>query len=329
MKKNIFVFSSGELKREGNTLCFMGEKTKKYIPVSSVASIFVFGEITFNKRFLEFLSSNEIILHFFNYYGFYVGSFYPRTHYNSGYMTLKQSEHYLDSNKRVLLAKKFVLGGLENMIKALKYYDNRGIYLSDSIDTINKNLSKVSSINSIEELMAIEGISREEYYNAFNKIIKNDAFTYEKRERRPPTTPLNTLISFGNSLLYVTILGEIYKTHLDPRIGYLHTTNYRKFTLNLDVSEVFKPIIVDRIIFTIVNKQMIDLSCFTEELGGLYLNEKGRTIFVQEYDKRLTQVISFKKGKRCSYQRLIRLELYKIEKHLMGEKEYEPFISQW
>jgi CRISPR-associated protein Cas1 len=307
----------------------MGEKTKKYIPVSSVASIFVFGEITFNKRFLEFLSSNEIILHFFNYYGFYVGSFYPRTHYNSGYMTLKQSEHYLDSNKRVLLAKKFVLGGLENMIKALKYYDNRGIDLSDSIDTINKNLSKVSSINSIEELMAIEGISREEYYNAFNKIIKNDAFTYEKRERRPPTTPLNTLISFGNSLLYVTILGEIYKTHLDPRIGYLHTTNYRKFTLNLDVSEVFKPIIVDRIIFTIVNKQMIDLSCFTEELGGLYLNEKGRTIFVQEYDKRLTQVISFKKGKRCSYQRLIRLELYKIEKHLMGEKEYEPFISQW
>jgi len=329
MKKNIFVFSSGELKREGNTLCFMGEKTKKYIPVSSVASIFVFGEITFNKRFLEFLSSNEIILHFFNYYGFYVGSFYPRTHYNSGYMTLKQSEHYLDSNKRVLLAKKFVLGGLENMIKALKYYDNRGIDLSDSIDTINKNLSKVSSINSVEELMAIEGISREEYYNAFNKIIKNDAFTYEKRERRPPTTPLNTLISFGNSLLYVTILGEIYKTHLDPRIGYLHTTNYRKFTLNLDVSEVFKPIIVDRIIFTIVNKQMIDLSCFTEELGGLYLNEKGRTIFVQEYDKRLTQVISFKKGKRCSYQRLIRLELYKIEKHLMGEKEYEPFISQW
>jgi len=329
MKKNIFVFSSGELKREGNTLCFMGEKTKKYIPVSSVASIFVFGEITFNKRFLEFLSSNEITLHFFNYYGFYVGSFYPRTHYNSGYMTLKQSEHYLDSNKRVLLAKKFVLGGLENMIKALKYYDNRGIYLSDSIDTINKNLSKVSSINSIEELMAIEGISREEYYNAFNKIIKNNAFTYEKRERRPPTTPLNTLISFGNSLLYVTILGEIYKTHLDPRIGYLHTTNYRKFTLNLDVSEVFKPIIVDRIIFTIVNKQMIDLSCFTEELGGLYLNEKGRTIFVQEYDKRLTQVISFKKGKRCSYQRLIRLELYKIEKHLMGEKEYEPFISQW
>jgi CRISPR-associated protein Cas1 len=307
----------------------MGEKTKKYIPVSSVASIFVFGEITFNKRFLEFLSSNEIILHFFNYYGFYVGSFYPRTHYNSGYMTLKQSEHYLDSNKRVLLAKKFVLGGLENMIKALKYYDNRGIDLSDSIDTINKNLSKVSSINSVEELMAIEGISREEYYNAFNKIIKNDAFTYEKRERRPPTTPLNTLISFGNSLLYVTILGEIYKTHLDPRIGYLHTTNYRKFTLNLDVSEVFKPIIVDRIIFTIVNKQMIDLSCFTEELGGLYLNEKGRTIFVQEYDKRLTQVISFKKGKRCSYQRLIRLELYKIEKHLMGEKEYEPFISQW
>jgi CRISPR-associated protein Cas1 len=244
-------------------------------------------------------------------------------------MTLKQSEYYLDTGKRIVLAKKFVLGGLENMIKTLSYYERRGIDLSSSIDAINKNLSKISSINSIDELMAIEGASREEYYNVFNKIVKNDIFVYEKRERRPPTTPLNTLISFGNSLLYVTILGEIYKTHLDPRIGFLHATNYRKFSLNLDVSEVFKPIIVDRIIFTLVNKQMIDLSCFVEELEGLYLNEKGRKTFVQEYDKRLAQVISFRKGKRCSYQRLIRLELYKIEKHLMGEKEYEPFVSQW
>jgi CRISPR-associated protein Cas1 len=66
-----------------------------------------------------------------------------------------------------------------------------------------------------------------------------------------------------------------------------------------------------------------------KELEGLYLNEKGRKIFVQEYDKKLGQVVSFRKRMRCSYQRLIRLELYKIEKHLIGEQEYEPFVAMW
>lgn len=329
MKKNIFIFSSGELKREENTLCFISEKIKKFIPVSNISSILIFNEVSFNKKLLEFLSSNEILLHFFNFYGYYVGSFYPRTHYNSGYMILKQCEHYLDTNKRIHLAKKFVKGGLMNMSKVLKYYQNRGIDLSDSINFLDKSFSKTLEIKTIEEIMAIEGAARKNYYLSFNKILRRSEFLFEKRERMPPKSYLNTLISFGNSLLYVTILGEIYKTHLDPRIGFLHTTNYRRFSLNLDVAEIFKPIIVDRIIFTIVNKSMIDNSCFMSELEGLYLNEKGRKIFVEEYDKRLNQNISFKKRKRSSYQRLIRLELYKVEKHLIGEQEYEPFIASW
>jgi len=329
LRKNLYIFSSGELKREGNTLCFIGSKVKKFIPVSNVSAVFIFGEVSFNKRFLEFLSSNEITLHLYNYYGYYVGSFYPRTHYNAGFLTLKQSEHYLDNNRRVKLAKKFVEGGLKNIIRNLKYYENRGADLVSSISFLESSESKLQDAKSIEELMAIEGAAREEYYNAFNKILKNQDFFYEKRERKPPKSYLNTLISFGNSLLYVTILGEIYKTHLDPRIGFLHTTNYRKFSLNLDIAEVFKPIIIDRSIFTLVNKNMIDSSYFMKELKGIYLNEKGRRIFIEEYDKKLGQVISYKKGLRCSYQRLIRLELYKIEKHLIGEQEYEPFVAQW
>jgi CRISPR-associated protein Cas1 len=327
MKKNIFIFSSGELKRKENTLCFISRKVKKYVPVSNVSALYIFGEVSFNKKLLEFLSSNEITLHLFNYYGYYVGSFYPRTHYNAGYMTLKQCEHYLDKNKRFNLARKFVDGALLNMIRNLTYYKNRGLELSEHIEKLVGCLNSLSEAQSIEELMSVEGRAKEEYYCSFNEILKNDYFKYVGRERRPPRTPLNTLLSFGNSLLYIAVLGDIYKTHLDPRIGFLHASNFRKFSLNLDVAEVFKPIIVDRIIFTLINKRMIDESSF-EEVGGVYLNEKGRRIFVKEFDQKMSQVISLQR-KRFSYQRLIRLELYKIEKHLMDEKEYRPFISQW
>jgi CRISPR-associated protein Cas1 len=131
-------------------------------------------------------------------------------------------------------------------------------------------------------------------------------------------------------LLYTTVLSEIYKTHLDPRIGFLHTTNFRRFTLNLDVAEIFKPIIVDRIIFQILNKGMIKLNDFNAELGGLYLKEGGRKVFIEKFEERLATTIKHRNiGKDVSYRRLVRIELYKIEKYLMGEEVYEPFVSEW
>jgi len=179
-------------------------------------------------------------------------------------------------------------------------------------------------------LMAIEGNIRDRYYAAFNEIIKDDDFSFDKRTRRPPRTKLNALISFGNSLLYVAVLSEIYKTHLDPRIGFLHTTNFRRFTLNLDVAEIFKPIIVDRAIFAMLNKQMLRENHFMKELEKVYLNEKGREIFVREFEDKLKATIKHERLKRnVSYRRLIRMELYKLEKHLMGESEYKPFVARW
>jgi CRISPR-associated protein Cas1 len=328
MKKDIYIFSSGTLQREADTLCFAGDGGKKFIPVANVSSVFVFGELTLNKRLLEFLTSNEISLHFFNYYGFYIGSFYPRTHYNSGFMTLKQSEYYLDNEKRITLARKFVEGALNNMLRNLEYYENRKGGLSEAIGVLKSCIDKVPGARSIEELMAIEGEGRKEYYQSFNLIIEDPMFSFQVREKRPPKHHLNTLISFGNSLLYVTVLAEIYKTHLDPRIGFLHSTNFRKFSLNLDVAEIFKPIIVDRVIFTLVNKKMIDPKHFVGEMNGIYLNDKGRAEFIREYDRKLSQTVSIQ-NRKFSYRRLIRVELYKIEKHLIGEKEYVPFLARW
>lgn len=329
MKKNIFIFSSGELKRKENTLCMVNiEGEKKFIPISSVSSIYVFGEVSFNKKFLEFLSSSEVTLHLFNYYGYYVGSFYPRAHHNSGYMTLKQCEHYLDPVKRLVIARRFVEGAIMNMVKNLEYYGRRGPDVLSYLDEVKTCLLQLESTESVEELMAIEGMARKSYYQSFNEIAKDDYFRFEKREKHPPKSPLDALLSFGNSMLYTTALAEIYKTHLDPRIGFLHTPNFRRFSLNLDVSEIFKPVIVDRVIFTLVNKKMLDASCFDEELEGIYLKEKGRKIFVQKYEEKLNQTITLER-RSVSYQRLIRLELYKLEKHLIGEKEYQPFISRW
>ncbi|OQX85652.1 MAG: subtype I-B CRISPR-associated endonuclease Cas1 [Candidatus Omnitrophica bacterium 4484_70.2] len=331
MKRTIFVFSSGELHRKQNTIYFENSANKKrYLPVENIQEIFIFGEVTINKKLLEYLSQKEIILHFYNYFGYYVGSFYPRFHYNSGFMILKQAQIYLNEEKRVNLAKKFVEGAILNILKVITYYKNRGKELEEEIKNIENLLEKGGECKNTYELMAIEGNVREYYYNCFDKIIDNEEFCFKKRSRRPPQNRLNALISFGNSLLYPTILAEIYKTHLDPRIGFLHATNFRKFSLNLDVAEIFKPIIVDRIIFTLLNKKMLSTKDFSQDLGGVYLKEKGQKLFVEEFDKRLRTTISDRGlGRNISYRSLIRRELYKIEKDLMGDKEYKPFVARW
>lgn len=155
-------------------------------------------------------------------------------------------------------------------------------------------------------------------------------FVFEKRTKRPPKNQINTLISFGNSILYTTVLSEIYNTHLDPRIGFLHTSNNRRFTLNLDIAEIFKPIIVDRTIFKLVSKNMISSKHFDKKVGGILIKDEGKKIFIQDLEEKLKTTINYKRlGRQVSYRSLIRLELYKLEKHLIGEELYEPFVSQW
>ncbi len=331
MKKSIYIFSNGRLKRKDNTLFFENEEgVKKFIPIENTNEIFAFGEIDFNTKVLNFLSQKEIIVHYFNYYDYYSGSFYPREHYNSGFMILKQADYYMNNEKRVFIAKKFIEGAAKNCLKILKYYERRGKTLNVQIEEIERLLGELDRQTEINKSMAIEGQIKQTYYQGINAIIENEDFEFTVRNRRPPKDSINALISFSNSLIYTYCLSEIYQTHLDPRIGYLHSTNFRRFTLNLDVAEIFKPIIGDRTIFAMINKGIITPADFEKALNGIVLNDKGRKKFLAQIEEKLKQTIKHSTLKRqVSYRRLIRLELYKLEKHLMGEKEYKPFVMDW
>ena len=331
MSRPIYIFQSGRLARKANTVYFeSSEGVKRYIPVENTSEIYLFGEIDLNKEALEFFAKNEIVLHFFNYYQYYVGSFYPREHYNSGYMTVKQVEHYLDSEKRLMLAKSFVDGAAANIEKVLSYYVRRGADVAQQLSYIQELRKSISEQVDVPKLMAVEGKIHEIYYDAFPAIVDQEGFELKKRSRRPPEDSINALVSFSNSLVYSTVLSSIYKTHLDPRVGFLHESNFRSFSLNLDVAEIFKPVIGDRVVFSVVNKRIIYVKDFEKRLKGVYLTENGAKKFVEAFEEKLQSTLSYRKLKRnVSYKTLIRLELYKLEKHFMGEEEYKPFVAEW
>jgi len=327
MKRTLYIFSDGELKREGNTLILSTSEGKRVMPVETLESLCVFSEISLNKRFLEFLTQKQVILHFFNHYGYYVGSYYPREYMNSGLIILKQAQHFLKNEWRINLARSFVYGAIANMLFVLRTYSSRGKDLKEQIASLEAQIEKIEEATDTSHLMAIEGQAKEIYYSAFDVITENEDFSFEVRSRRPPANRMNALISFGNSLLYVTALSEIYRTHLDPRIGYLHETNERSFTLNLDIAEVFKPLVVDRVIFALINRKEIKAEDFSDELEGVYLKERGRKRFIEAFEERLAETVMHKGlGRKVSYRRLIRLECYKLYRHFLEGEPYVPYV---
>lgn len=335
MKKTYYLFNPGRLSRRDNTLKFIpvdadgNEGTPKYIPVEGVSDLFCFGSLDTNSALYNFLGKAGIAVHFFDYYEHYTGSFMPKEYLLAGKMQIEQTKHYIDKKKRLVLARKFVAGASFNMVKNLRYYINRERDLQSIQDTIERYTQLIDSSTEIDELMGVEGNIRQIYYSAFDEIISAD-FSMENRSKRPPKNEINALISFGNMMCYTLCLGQLYHTQLNPTISFLHEPGYRRYSLALDLAEIFKPLLVDRLIFRLLNKKEIQANDFDHQLNSCVLKESGRKVFVRAWEEKINETFKHPVLKRnVSYKHLIKLECYKLSKHLLGMEEYKPFKARW
>ncbi|HIE33881.1 MAG TPA: type I-B CRISPR-associated endonuclease Cas1 [Candidatus Altiarchaeales archaeon] len=324
MGEIVYFLNEGVMYRKKSTLFFQNFEGKRAIPINSISEIICCNRITMRSGCLSYLMKKYIPIHFFNMYGWYLGSLYPREFLISGRVVVKQAEHYLDNEKRLKIAREIVEGTKHNLLKTLEYYKRRGKEIETGIiEGINMDIC-----TNIPELMSMEGRIWNHYYELSDKILRK--FKLGRRERQPPTNEINSLISFGNCMLYTKCLTEIYHTYLNPAISFLHEPSDRRFSLALDIAEIFKPIFVSRTIFYLVNKRKIDRDCFDRVNKGVLLNEKGKRIFIEEFDKKLGTTIFYPQLKRkVSYSRLIRLECYKLMKHILEDKEYKSFRMWW
>lgn len=329
MERDYYVFNNGRLKRKDNTLYFIdAEGNKKAIPIEQVNCMHLFGEIDVNSKLLNYLAQYGIMLKFYNYYGYYSGMYVTRKKNVSGFCLVNQSKCYLDEENRLFLAKCFIESAIFHILRNLRRHKEKED-IKDIIDNIKENRIKVNDCKTVTELMGVEGVIRKKYYKAFNSIT-GSKFPFQRREKRPPTTEMNALISFGNSLMYTAVLSEIYKTQVDPTISFLHEPSTKRFSLSLDIAEIFKPLVIDTLIFYLINNNIIQDDCFTYENEICFLNEKGRKIFISEFEKKMSTTIKHRVLKRkVSYRMFIRLECYKLIKHFIGEQPYKPLKAWW
>lgn len=334
MKKTYYLFNPGRMSRKDNTLSFTPvdehgvEGQTRYIPIETVDSFYCFGSLDANSAFYNFLGKNHVSVHFFDYYEHYTGSFMSKDYLLAGKMQIQQTKHYLSDKKRLVVARKFVEGAAFNMVKNLSYYTNRGKDLTSVIERIGNYVQLIADTSKIDELMGIEGNIRQAYYAGFDTII-ND-FEMGNRTKQPPTNEINTLISFGNMMCYTACLDQIYHTQLNPTISFLHEPGYRRYSLALDMAEIFKPMLVDRVIFTVLNKKQIKANDFRKELNACVMKDSARKTFAQAFEEKLKETFKHRKlSRNVSYKHLVKLECYKLQKHLLGMEEYKPFRMMW
>jgi len=334
MKRTYYLFNPGRLSRKDNTLKFTpvdehgSEGKPRYIPVESVSDLYCFGSLDANSAMYNFLGKNHISVHFFDYYEHYTGSFFSKEFLLAGKVVVNQVLHYHESYKRQKMARLFVDAASFNMLKNLKYYQNRDKDVSAEIEEIEHWRTLIDQQPGIPELMGIEGNIRQVYYRSFDTIL-ND-FKMDGRSKQPPKNEVNTLISFGNMMCYSACLSAIYHTQLNPTISYLHEPGTRRYSLALDLAEVFKPIFVDRVLFRILNKKEIQKKDFDLRNNACSLKEGGRKTFVRAWEERLQETIQHRKlGRKVSYKTLLRLECYKLVKHILSIETYQPFKAWW
>ena len=321
-----YIFSMGELKRKDNSIAFRNEKGNFYIPIQDTRELYCMNEVSFNTKFLDFISKAGITLHLFNYHSNYSGTFYPKEQLISGELVVKQALAYIDN--RIVIAKSIVLAIACNIYEVLYHYYRHGkSELKEFLDWLRGDVKRLLEKElNIKQILFIEGQIWHKFYGSFEIFLPSD-FVLNKRVKRPPDNPINALISFGNTLLYTKTISQIYNTHLNQAISFLHSPREGRFSLSLDLSEAFKPIIVFKTIFDLVNRKKLQVSKhFDKKLNYALLNETGKKIFIEAFENRLNETFTHPKLKRkISYKKAIKLDGYKLIKYILEDKEFKPF----
>lgn len=321
-----YIFSKGDLSREDFSIKYKNEKGNFYLPIQKIKELYCFNDVTLSTKLFEILSKTGIIVHFFNYYGNYIGTFYPKKSLISGSLVVKQAIKY--TKDRNDIAKALVQGMANNIYSTLyHYYKHDCKELKQLLDFYKNQVSELlKKVNNIKSILAIEGRIWAEFYTSFKYFLPEE-FLMNKRVKRPPDNPMNALVSFGNTLLYTKTIAQIYNTHLDQTISFLHEPGETRFSLSLDLSEVFKPILVYKTIFELVNNKKIKVEQhFDKKYNYALLNDDGKKIFIEAFENRINQTFDHPKLKRkVTYKQAIKLDGYKLIKCIIEKKEFIPF----
>ena len=321
-----FILSPGRLYRQDNNIYFekfddTGERAScKILPINAIDEIYILAKVQIDTYTIAFLADNNVLLHIFSPYQSFRGNFYPNTPNSvnkSGFVLLCQLRSFDDPIKRAYIAREITRAHIINDAANCKRH---GVKFD-----AQPHLKALDAATNVPAIMAVEGAFQKLYYEKWNEIIADQrSFKFTVRSKRPPADKINSFISYVNTRIYNICLSEIYKTELDPRIGFLHEPNYRALSLHLDLAEIFKPILGDTLIFNMLNKKEITAKDFQTDAGRIKFSNDAVQKIELKMISRLCETLTV--GVReLTWRQVIRREANKLKKCICEDAPYEGF----
>lgn len=321
------ILNDGILRQKDFSLEFESDESKCNIPVAAVDNINVYSNVIFDSGTLERSLQNGIHINVFNKTNRLIGRFIPNTKLRSPITTHSQLAAYYSNEERLSIAAEFVKASLHHSVLNIKYYSgqNHKECYDSALNRIKECMSCIDELNDYQKLLLTEARAREAYYACFDSFLISEDFKFLKRTRRPPKNPVNAALSFGNTVLYNMTATAVNKSSLDIRIGYLHATNNRPESLNLDIAEIFKPLLVDRTVFSLFNRKMLRNEHFDRsDNGAFYLNEFGLSVFLKAFYDKVDSHIKIN-GIMMTYGHIIENEIVKLVRKFRQNEPYAAF----
>lgn len=196
------------------------------------------------------------------------------------------------------------------------------------------NTLKKQTINAKTkiELQGIEGRAAALYFQAFPMMISNPDFidVFKSRNRRPPRDPVNAMLSLGYSVLSSEIAGVCSSIGLDPACGILHVPRFGRPALALDLMEEFRPLIVDSVVISLLNRMEVNLNDFIFTSNGCNLQRSGHRAFWKNYSRRLNEEVTHPVfGYKMSYRRMLEIQASQLWRIFRGDAHlYHPMTTR-
>jgi CRISPR-associated protein Cas1 len=307
------------------------KKTILDVPLIKVDGVVVLGRATISPATINELLERQIPLTFLTETGRYLGRLEPEVTKNL-FLRKAQWQAAGESEQAIHVVQGFVRGKLKNYRSILvrRQRDSSDIDLSPAIQRLEHAIAPIDKTHSIDSLRGLEGSGSAAYFGCFNQLIRAEEFEFTNRVRRPPTDAVNSLLSFGYSLLRHDIQSATNIVGFDPYLGYLHCERYGRPSLALDLMEEFRPLVVDAVVLSSINKRFLTPGDFvTEPLSdAVSLTDEGRKTFLRLYaEKKLSEFKHPVVGRKCSYQEAFEWQARLLAKYLMGETDkYPPLV---
>lgn len=294
-----------------------GSWKKQSVPAQTVEQVVLMGNPQVTGDALTYALELGMPIHYLSGFGKYLGSALPG-HSRNGPLRLAQYAVYHDTERRLALVKAIVTAKIHNQ-HAVLYRHGMG----DNPLKLRKKL--VEQQTTLDQVRGIEGLTAREYFACWSSMLKQ--WTFVGRNRRPPTDPVNALLSFAYGLLRVQVTAGVHLAGLDPYIGYLHEVHHGQPAMVLDLMEEFRPLVSDNLVLSVLNNREIQPKDFNESLGAYRLSDDGRKQFLQAFERKMND--EFKHpvfAYRCSYRRAIELQARLLSRHLQEGVVYKPLV---